>query len=80
MPELTIFDACNDAAAAISDRRTRALNLAKEGTVPNNVPTPDTEETKVEGMKIDNELIMAVLRNLITPLKYKGLRKNSILT
>ena len=31
------------------------LHLAKEGTGANNVPTPDTEETKLEGMEIDNE-------------------------
>ena len=55
MPELTFFDACNDAATSISDRGTRALHLAKEGTGANNVPTPDTEETKLEGMEIDNE-------------------------
>ena len=38
----------------MSDRGTRALVVAKEGTGSDTVRTPDTE-TKVEGMKIDNE-------------------------
>ena len=38
----------------MSDRGTRALVMAKEGTGSDTVRTPDTE-TKVEGMKIDNE-------------------------
>ena len=38
----------------MSDRGTRALVVATEGTGANIAQTPDTE-TKVEGMKIDNE-------------------------
>ena len=38
----------------MSDRGTRALVVAKEGTGASTARTPDTE-TKVEGMKIDNE-------------------------
>ena len=37
------------------DRGTRALVVAKEKTSINTARTPDTE-TKVEGIKIDNEL------------------------
>ena len=39
----------------MSDRGIRALVVVKEGTGTNTAWTPDTE-TKVEGMKIDNEL------------------------
>ena len=38
----------------MSDRGTRASVVVKEGTGANTARTPDTE-TKVEGMKIDNE-------------------------
>ena len=38
----------------MSDCGTRALVVMKEGTGANTVQTPDTE-TKVEGVKIDNE-------------------------
>ena len=38
----------------MSDRGTSALVVVKEGTGANTARTPDTE-TKVEGMKIDNE-------------------------
>ena len=38
----------------MSDRGTRALVVATEGTGANTARTPDTE-TKVEGMQIDNE-------------------------
>ena len=38
----------------MSDRRTCASVVVKEGTGANTTRTPDTE-TKVEGMKIDNE-------------------------
>ena len=38
----------------MSDRETRASVVVKEGTGANTARTPDTE-TKVEGMKIDNE-------------------------
>ena len=38
----------------MSDRRTCASVVVKEGTGANTARTPDTE-TKVEGMKIDNE-------------------------
>ena len=38
----------------MSDRRTCASIVVKEGTGANTTRTPDTE-TKVEGMKIDNE-------------------------
>ena len=37
----------------MSDRGTRALVVAKEGTSANTARIPDTE-TEVEGMKIDN--------------------------
>ena len=52
--------------APMSDRGTRALVVAKEGTGANTARTPDTE-TKVEGMKIDNEfsdLIITPFRNM----------------
>ena len=49
-----IFDARNSPVVPISDRGTRALVVAKEGTGANTAQTPDTE-TKVDGMKIDNE-------------------------
>ena len=51
------FDARNGPVSKrlpMSDRGTRALVVAKEGTGANTARTPDTE-TKVEGMKIDNE-------------------------
>ena len=38
----------------MSGRGTRALVIVKEGTGANTAQTPDPE-TKVEGMKIDNE-------------------------
>ena len=38
----------------MSDLGTRVLVVVKEGTGANTARTPDTE-TKVEGMKIDNE-------------------------
>ena len=48
----------------MSDRGTRALLVAKEGTGANKSRTPDTE-TKVKGMKIDNEFLMITpFRNL----------------
>ena len=48
------FDARNGPVIPMSDRGTRALVVAKEGTGANTARTPGTE-TKVEGMKIDNE-------------------------
>ena len=48
------FDAHNDQVAPMSDRETRALVVAKESTGANIARTSDTE-SKVEGMKIDNE-------------------------
>ena len=48
------FDARNDQVAPMSDRETRALVVVKERTGANIARTSDTE-TKVEGMKIDNE-------------------------
>ena len=48
------FDARNGLVVPMSDRGTRALVVAKEGTGANTARIPDTE-TKVEGMKIDNE-------------------------
>ena len=38
----------------MSDRGTRAFVVRKEGSDANTARTPDTE-TKVEGMKIDND-------------------------
>ena len=51
---MATFDARNDPVAPMSNRGTRALVVAKEGTGANTAQTPDTE-TKVESMKIDNE-------------------------
>ena len=48
------FWRCNGPVDSISDRGTSALVVAKEGTGANTKPISDTE-TKVEGMKIDNE-------------------------
>ena len=48
------IDAHNGPVAQMSDRGTRALVAVKECTGANTARTPDTE-TKVEGMKIDNE-------------------------
>ena len=48
------FDAPNSPVAPTSGQGTRALVVAKEGTDANTTRNPDTE-TKVEGMKIDNE-------------------------
>ena len=48
------IDAHNGPVAQMSDRRTCASIVVKEGTGANTTRTPDTE-TKVEGMKIDNE-------------------------
>ena len=42
------------ARSSMSGRGTRALVVVKDGTGTNTARTPDTE-TKVEGMKIDNE-------------------------
>ena len=47
-------DARNGPVVPMSDRGTRALVVAKEGTGANTARIPDTE-TKVEGIKIDNE-------------------------
>ena len=47
-------DVRNGPVAQMSDQETRALVVVKEGTGANTAQTPDTE-TKVEGMKIDNE-------------------------
>ena len=46
---MATIDARNGPIAQISDRGTRALVVAKEGTDAN------TGRTKLEGMKIDNE-------------------------
>ena len=51
---MATFDAHNGPVVPMSDRGTRALDVAKKGTGGNSARTPDTE-TKVEGMKIDNE-------------------------
>ena len=48
------MDARNGAVAQMSDRGTRALVVVKEGTGANTARTWDPE-TKVKGMKIDNE-------------------------
>ena len=48
------FDARNGPVVPMPDRRIRALVVAKKGTGTNTALTPD-KETKVEGMKIDNE-------------------------
>ena len=42
------------ARSSMSGRETRALVVVKDGTGANTAQTTDTE-TKVEGMKIDNE-------------------------
>ena len=51
---MATINARNGPVAQMSDRGTRALVLVKEGTGANTARTPDAE-TKVEGMKIDNE-------------------------
>ena len=48
------FNARNDPVVPMSERGTCVLVTAKEGTGANTARTPDTE-TKVEGMKTDNE-------------------------
>ena len=48
------FDARNGPVVPMSNRGTCALVVVKEGTGANTARVPDTE-TKVEGMKIDNE-------------------------
>ena len=66
LPRMATFDSRNGSVAPMSDRGTRALVVAKEGTGANTARTPDTE-TKVEGMKIDNEfsdLMITPFRNL----------------
>ena len=52
---MTTFEACNGTVVPMLDWWTRDLVVIKDGTGPNTVPTPDTK-TKVEGMKIDNNL------------------------
>ena len=52
---MATFDASNGPVASTSDRWTRALVVAKEGTGANTARNPDTE-TKLEGMKINNQL------------------------
>ena len=54
LPRTATIDARNSPAAQMSDRGTRTLVVVKEGTGTNTARTLDTE-TKVEGMKIDNE-------------------------
>ena len=54
LPSTAFIDARNGPVAQMSDCGTRALVVMKEGTGANTVQTPDTE-TKVEGVKIDNE-------------------------
>ena len=54
LPRTATTDARNGPVAQMSDRGTRASVAVKEGTGANTARTPDTE-TKVEGMKIDNE-------------------------
>ena len=52
---MATFDASNGTVASTSNRWTRALVVAKEGTGANTARNPDTE-TKLEGMKINNQL------------------------
>ena len=54
LPRTATFDGRNGPVAPISDRETRVLIAAKEGTGANTAQTPDTE-IKVEGIQIDNE-------------------------
>ena len=54
LPRTATIDAHNGPVAQMSDRGTRASVAVKECTGANTARTPDTE-TKVEGMKIDNE-------------------------
>ena len=54
LPSTATIDAHNGPVAQMSNRGTRALVVVKEGTGANTGRTPDTE-TKVKGMKIDNE-------------------------
>ena len=54
LPRTATIDSHNGPVAQMSDRGTRASVAVKEGTGANTARTPDTE-TKVEGMKIDNE-------------------------
>ena len=54
LPRTATIDVHNGPVAQMSDRETRASVVVKEGTGANTARTPDTE-TKVEGMKIDNE-------------------------
>ena len=51
---MATINARNGPVAQMSDRGTRALVVMKECTGANTARTPDAE-TKVEGMKIDNE-------------------------
>ena len=55
LPRTATFDLHNGPVAQMLDRGTRASVVAKEKTSINTARTPDTE-TKVEGIKIDNEL------------------------
>ena len=55
LPGTATIDGHNGPVAQMSDRGTRASVAVKEGTGANTAGTPDTE-TKVEGMKIDDEL------------------------
>ena len=54
LPRTSTIDARNGPIAQMSDRGTRALAVVKEDTGANTARTPGTE-TKIEGMKIDNE-------------------------
>ena len=55
LPRTATFDLHNGPVAQMSDRGTRTFVVAKEETGTNTARTPDTE-TKVEGIKTDNEL------------------------
>ena len=54
LPGTATIDGHNGPVAQMSDRGTRASVAVKEGSGANTARTPDTE-TRVEGMKIDNE-------------------------
>ena len=71
------FDVRNDQVAPMSDRETRALVVAKESTGSNIARTSDTE-TKVEGMKIDNEF--SDLSNDYTIQEFECERGNNYLS
>ena len=78
LPRTATIDSQNGPVAQMSDPGTRASAAVKEGTGANTARTPDTE-TKVEGMKIDDEF--SDLSNYYTIQKFefeKGINYPSV--